>query len=188
MMDYRELLKKRRSIRDYQDKAVSDVVLTEILQDACLAPSASNHQPWKFIIIQDKNLIKILSDESKKNILAEIISEKNSPYQRYENLMSNPDFNVFYNAPCLVLLVGENHYPWFYEDCGLCAAYFMLAATARGLGTCWIGLGQRIQDKMLCEKIGLEKNLEIVAPLILGYPSAMNQNIVRHPPVMLKKL
>ena len=52
-MNYKELLEKRRSVRDYSEKKVPLNVIHEIIQDACLAPSACDMEPWRFIIIQD---------------------------------------------------------------------------------------------------------------------------------------
>lgn len=69
MTDFFELLKKRRSIRDFEEKDVSLEIINEIIKESCLAPSAANGQPWRFIIVNNKDLIKKLSDESKKNLL-----------------------------------------------------------------------------------------------------------------------
>jgi nitroreductase len=65
-MDFRSLLKNRRSIREFQDREVPLGTVKEILQDTCLAPTASNGQPCRFVIIQDRGYMKRLSDESKK--------------------------------------------------------------------------------------------------------------------------
>ncbi|MBW2635868.1 MAG: nitroreductase family protein, partial [Deltaproteobacteria bacterium] len=70
MADFFELLKTRRSIRQFEDREVSLETIREIIRESCLAPSAANRQPWKFIIIQNRNFIKRLSDKRKKNILA----------------------------------------------------------------------------------------------------------------------
>ena len=50
-MGYSELLKKRRSVRDYEDKEVPLEILMQIINESCLAPSSSNRQPWHFSII-----------------------------------------------------------------------------------------------------------------------------------------
>ncbi len=71
-MDFQELLKNRRAIRDFQDRQVPLSVVKEIIQDSCLAPTASDRQPCKFIIIEDRDFIKKLSDESKRNLLLDL--------------------------------------------------------------------------------------------------------------------
>ncbi|HVN71148.1 MAG TPA: nitroreductase family protein, partial [Desulfomonilia bacterium] len=71
-MDFRELLKARRSVREFEAKDVPLPLIKEIIADACEAPNGGNRQPWAFIVITNKDLIKRCSDESKMNILLEI--------------------------------------------------------------------------------------------------------------------
>ena len=188
MTTFNELLKNRRSIRDFEDKSVPLETIQEIIQDSCLAPSASNGQPWNFVIISDKALIKKLSDESKKNSLAFIEANPESPSKNYEAAMRNPDFNVFYNAPSLVYIVGSKDARNLHVDCSLAASYFMFGATAKGLGTCWVGLGTSILDPDLLNLMGIPENYQIVAPLILGYPKQIPGMSERNEPRILKVL
>ena len=173
MTDFFELLQTRRSIRQFEDKEVAIETIREIIEDSCLAPSAANGQPWRFIVVNNKDLIKRLSDESKQNILAFIEQNPESSSKKYEAAMRNPDFNVFYNAPCLVYIVGSKQARNLYVDCSLAACYFMFGATARGLGTCWVGLGTSILDPDLLELMQVPEDHKIVAPLILGYPKGI---------------
>ena len=188
MIDYAELLQKRRSIRDFQDKEVSPELVREIIQDACMAPSAGNGQPWKFIVIQNRDWIRRLSEESKKNILSQIEKDPNSPLKKYEAALRDRDFNVFYNAPCLVYIAGPRDARSFAVDCALAACYFMLAATARGLGTCWIALGAELRDPLILKAVGLPEGCRIVAPIILGYPKSIPGAPARNDPEILKTL
>lgn len=71
-MDFIELLINRRAIRDYQNREVPLSIIKEIIQDTCLAPTATNRQPCKFIIIKDRDYMKELSYESKKNLLSDL--------------------------------------------------------------------------------------------------------------------
>jgi nitroreductase len=185
-MDFFELLVKRRSIRGFLEKAVSPDTVMEIIKDSCLAPSAGNDQPWRFIVVNDKGLIKKLSYESKKNLLADFAKDPDSPVKRYVKILQDPAYNVYYNAPCLVFIVGPKEHRSLHVDCALAAAYFMFSATARGLGTCWIGLGANIRDSELIEEIGLPEGHIIVAPIIVGYPKSIPSQIYRKDPRILK--
>lgn len=169
-MDYSELLTKRRSVRDYEDKEVPLDILIQIINESCLAPSSSNRQPWRFIIVTNKEVIKRLSDESKRNLLHDL--ERNSDFMssNYEAILRNQHFNVFYNASCLVFIVGPKKLLSIEVDCALAASYFMFSACAKGLATCWIGLGRFINDRELLDLIGLPESDRIVAPVIIGYP------------------
>ena len=186
MAEFFELLKKRRSVRDFDDKDVSLEVIRQILKESCLAPSSGNGQPWRFIIVNNKDLIKRLSDESKKNILSHIEKNPDSPTKKYEAALRNPAFNVFYNAPCLVFIVGSKHIRSLHVDCSLAACYFMFSALQRGLGTCWIGFGTNIQNPDLLKQIGLLQDHIIVAPLIMGYPKSIPTVPERIDPQILK--
>jgi nitroreductase len=185
-MDFETILKNRRSIRDFQNKDVPLSILKEIIQDTCLAPTASNGQPCRFIIIQNRDYIKKLSDESKKSLLDDLVRNPNLPLKQYEAALRDERFNVFYNAPCLVLFVGPKDVYSLDVDCGLTVAYFMFAATSRGLGTCWIGLGVHIRDKKILDEIGVPSDCQIVAPIIIGYPESIPTASERHSPNILK--
>ena len=186
MYQYADLLKNRRSIRNFADEKVSIDVINEILQETCMAPSALNKQPWQFVIIQNQPLMKRISDESKKNLLAMVDVGTNSSASPYRKRLSDPDFNVFYNAPCLVLIVSNNTGRHVHYDLGLAAAYFMFAAITRNLGTCWIGLGDNIQDPALRAELGLTDDYDKIVPLILGYPKQISAMPTRAKPVILK--
>ena len=185
-MDFQTLLKNRRSIRDFQNKEVPLTILKEIIQDTCLAPTASNAQPCRFIIIRNPDMIKKLSDESKKSLLDDLIRNPQLPLKQYEAALRDVHFNVFYNAPCLILFVGPKDVHFLDVDCGLTAAYFMFSAAERGLGTCWIGLGAHIRDKQALDEIGVPSDCRIVAPIILGYPKSIPLASERHTPDILK--
>jgi nitroreductase len=185
-MIFTELLKKRRSIRNFQDKEVPLDTIKEILQESTLAPSASNGQPCRFIIINNKEMMKKLSDESKKNILKDFAENKASANPIYANLLKKEEFNVFYNAPCLIYVVGPVHTRNLYFDCALMASYIMFSAVQRGLGTCWINLGAHIRDPRLRTEIGLPDDYQIVAPLIIGYPKDIPAASERHAPDIIK--
>jgi nitroreductase len=170
MADFSELLNKRRSIRDYEDTAVSLDLIKEIIRDSCLAPSSGDGQPWRFIIVNDKKWIKKLSDESKKNVLSYIETNPDAPVKQYETILRDKHFNVFYNAPCLVYIGGAEKIRSLQVDCALAACYFMFSACERGLGTCWVGLGTNIQNPKIREQIRMPKDYRIVAPVVVGYP------------------
>lgn len=185
-MDFKTLLKNRRSIREFQDKEVPESMVKEIIQDTCLAPTASNRQPCRFIIIRNREEIKKLSDESKRNLLADLARKPDSPLKQYEEALRDARFNVFYNAPCLVYVIGPRDVYSLEVDCGLTAAYFMFAATSRGLGTCWIGLGAHLRDRRILDEIGVPDDCRIVAPIILGYPVTIPEASERRFPEIVK--
>jgi nitroreductase len=137
MMTFTDLLKNRRSIRDFQDKNVPMNLIEEILQESTLAPSASNNQPCRFSIVHCRKTIKALSDESKANLLEDYAGNKKSLLPQYIDMLKDENFNVFYNAPCVIFIIGSKSVKSLDVDCALAASYIMFSAVERGLGTCW---------------------------------------------------
>ncbi len=169
-MEFKELLEKRRSVRKFQEKKVPADLINKIIDDSTKAPNAGNNQPWKFIVITDKKRIWQMSDDSKTSILADIKKNPDSALKTYEKPLQNQNFNVFYNAPCLVCIVGKKGVPTMAVDCALAASYLMLSAASLGLGTCWVELGKQIRNPDLIKMIRLPDGYEIHAPIIVGYP------------------
>ena len=104
----------------------------------------------------------------------------------YEAMLRNEEYNVFYNAPCLVYIVGPAKAATLVPDCALLAAYFMLSAATRGLGTCWVAQGGFIRDPEVLKELGLPEGYQLVAPIILGYPKNIPPMPERKEPNILK--
>lgn len=185
-MDFSELMKARRSVREYEDKAVPLELIKEIINESITAPNAGNMQLWRFVIVNNKEWVKKCSDASKKAMLEGIEKDPNSPMKGYAETLKNETFNVFYNAPAVVYLVGSAKAGTLTADCGLLAAYFMLSATTKGLGTCWVAQGAEIKDPELREALGIPENYSIEAPIILGYPKVVPPMPERREPKILK--
>jgi nitroreductase len=185
-MDFKELYTNRRSIRNYHDRPVSTEILKDIVRESTLAPSSGNNQPWKFVIVNNKEMMKRISDESKKNLLKRIDESPEDYIKKYENALKNENFNVFYNAPALIIVSGYREYRNLLIDCALCVAYLMNLAVVRGLGTCWVNLGSDIRDKALLKELGITDEMQIVAPIIIGYPVNVPPAPKREEPVILK--
>ena len=185
MANFSELVRNRRTVREFEERSVPHEVIEEILADSCQAPSAANERPWRFIIVHNRALIKRLSDESKGNILSRIEAGTAPTLVRYRKFLKDSEFNVFYNSPCLILVTGLENHRTLSVDCALCVSYIMFSATSRGLGTCWVDLGADIQDPKLLEEIGLPADHRIVAPVIIGYPRKIPKvSDKRHPHII----
>ncbi len=186
MMTYSKLLQNRRAIRDFQAKDVPLEIIKEIIQESTLAPSASNAQPCQFIVIKNREILKKLSDESKKNLLKDFAENKALLSSNYVAILKNESFNVFYNAPCVIYIVGAKSIHSLDVDCALAASYIMFSAAQRGLGTCWVALGSYVRDPKIKAEIGIPDDCRIVAPVIIGYPKAVPAPSERNAPNILK--
>jgi len=133
-----------------------------------------------------RKTIKNLSDESKANLLRDNADKKIKLNPDYVTMLQNEQFNVFYNAPCVIYIVGAKAVGSLDVDCALAASYIMFGAADRGLGTCWVALGANIRDSKLRAELGIPDTYRIAAPIILGYPKAIPAASERHAPEILR--
>ena len=102
-MQLLEAIETRRSCRKYTAEVPSDEMIKSLLHYATKAPSATNTQPWRFAVIQDKALLDHYSDETKR-----ILLESNTELvEKYRHILSNPDYHVFHHAPTLVIIYAN---------------------------------------------------------------------------------
>lgn len=145
------LLKGRRSIRRYRPDPVPDEMVKQLLEAGRWAPSASNRQPWAFIVIRDET------------ILREVAQNAAYYFIRWAHVAE---------APLLIVLCGDArnriYRRFLHEDVGLAGGQMMLQAKALGLGTCWIGALDR---KAIAGILKIPDHLEIVGLLTVGFPA-----------------
>ena len=148
-----KLLKNRRSIRKFEARPIEDEILTQILETARWTFSAVNKQPWKLIVIRNKEMItKVASELTSGRFAAK--------------------------APVLVALVGDTTIQpeWHIHDLSFLSLQLILAAWSYGIGSCFIGYINRDKVK---EILNLDKKDHVLTVLPLGYPKG---NIPKAPP------
>jgi len=155
-----EVIVKRKSIRNYQQKDIPEDVLHEILDAARLAPSASNRQPWKFVIVQDKGLRQQLMVASRNQ---KFVGE--APV-----VIAGCATNVNHIMPN-----GIYAYP---VDVSIALEHISLQAAELGLGTCWIGAFDQREVKEILQIPG---NVSVVCLMTLGYPVTEGAESIRKP-------
>ena len=135
------MLEKRRSIRKYKDAPVPKEKILKMLEAARIAPSASNRQPWHFIVVENKETIKKLA---KQEWAAE--------------------------APLMIVgLADQAASPnWCSNDLGIAFEHLVLAATNLGLGACW--MGQTGREELIKGLLGIPDNFKVVAVIPIGVP------------------
>lgn len=177
-MELIEVIAQRRSVRNYTGQKVEKHTIEQLIHDATLAPSAMNSQPWAYAVIQDDAMLKTLSDESKAFLLS--VMDEYPQLSKYRTALTNPDFNIFYNAGNLIIIYAKPQGPHPEEDCCLAAQNLMLSACNLGLGTCWIGFSRPLLNKAeVKERLGVPAEYSAVAPLIVGYPQGNFPSIPR---------
>ena len=170
MFSFQEFLKNRRSVRNFKEASVPRDIIETVIKESTYAPSSGNEQSWQFSVLTDKQLMAGISRDCKQTLLDRIAADPEDYAKKYKALLSKPDYNIFYNAPALVFILGRTDLKNSEINCTLAASYLMFSAVNRGLGSCWISFGKFVRDEELKEKIGLDSSLFIAAPIILGYP------------------
>ena len=177
------VIRERRSVRNYTDRDVPDEALRAIIAAGVQAPNALGLQPWRFVVVKDRNLMRRASDYCKP-ILVEKNGEESRPGMAgFLAALRDPGYSIFYNAPVLVLILGAREVVSSVLDCTLCAENMMLAAWALGIGSCWVGSAALVQQNPdLLAALKVPDDHQIVAPLIFGYPAPLPPKPGRHGP------
>jgi nitroreductase len=143
-MDVFEAIRARKSIRKFRLKSIPDEKLEMILEAGRLAPSASNRQPWRFVVVKDP--------------------------ERRRTIAKAADNQMFIaDASVIVVALGDPEASprWFRQDIMIAVEHMVLAATALGYGTCWIGAFNEEEVKRL---LRVPEELKVIALLPIGFP------------------
>lgn len=153
------LVKNRRSVRKYQERPVEREKIDLCLEAARLAPSACNAQPWKFIVFDNPESIKRLSNTAFSGIY------KNSSFAGRAPVIILAVMTKGRLLPSLAGRFQGKYYPLI--DLGIAGEHLILQATEMGLGTCWIGW---FNTKGVSKLLKLSAKENPVALIPVGYP------------------
>ena len=183
-MELKQAIYNRRATRAYTREPVDQTVLEELIDAAIQAPSANNLQPWAFYVLRDPALMDRISIEAKALVLHDPSAAAHSHH--IADMMENPDFQILYHAPALILICTVDDGAWSHIDCTLAAQNLMLAAHDKGLGSCWIGFAQGwLETEAGRAALDLPANWKPGAPIILGHPDGTPPAPQRNKPKLL---
>ncbi|MHA1213972.1 MAG: nitroreductase family protein [Candidatus Hodarchaeales archaeon] len=152
-MDTLELLKSRRSIRKYKNTPVEEEKLEKCLEAARWAPSASNQQPWEFLVV---------TKQETREKLAEI-----HPYAKF--VSESPAVFIPLTDPTI-------HQKYHQSDTALATLQFMIMAHSLGLGTCWAGVIKSDFEPEIKRLLNVPEKLHVLALVALGYPDEKRES------------
>ena len=180
-MELMEAINTRRSVRRYTPAPVDKAVIEQLLNAAVQAPNAMNAQPWAFGVIRGVEALRGYSARAKAHLLT--LMGPDSPLAGYREHLENPAFNIFYDAPALVLIYAKPGAFKGDRDCCLAAQTLMLAARGMGLGTCWIGFSEPFFNLPETRaELGVPADYTTIAPLFVGHPEGETPPVPRNAP------
>jgi nitroreductase len=165
-VDVIEAIKTRRSIRLFKKKDVSPQKIVDILECGVRAPSASNYQPWEFVVVRE---------ESIKNRIGYLGAR--SLYERKKRKLKDAQkhFSKIAEAPVFIVVACDTKSsPIFWRHDGAAATQNMLlAAHGQGLGGVWVGAPVALakHKNEIKKLLGMPKNYDIISIVALGYPA-----------------
>jgi len=136
----------RRSIRKYENKDIPQEILQQILEAGRCAPSAVNRQPFRFVVVNDREIMKDFCD----NLIARFV--KYAPVA------------IVGCADVKSLLTGN----WAVVDTTIAMQNMVIAASALGIGSCWIGA---CNEEKVKKALKIPDKWKFVALITLGYPA-----------------
>jgi nitroreductase len=181
-----EAILARRSVRRYSAREVDRNTIGALLKAAVCAPTSMQAEPWAFVIIQNKTLLRQISDRSKSLMAAESKGFDIGRTHRTAISPNHKNFNLFYDAGTLIVIGTSTEDTFSAADCWLAAENLMLAACAMGLGTCVISSVRSVLNSALEKaELGVPDSYSAIAPIIVGYPRGETSPVPRRVPVVL---
>jgi len=150
--DHLDFILGRRSIRVYSPGDVTDATVTRLLEAAMAAPSAMTKDPWRFVLVRDRQTLSQLAT-------------------------LHPGAAMLASAAMAIAVCGdldaafERQISYLLQDCSAAVENLLLAAHAQGLGACWVGIhpGEPL-IKRVRELLSLPASFVPVAVVSLGQP------------------
>jgi nitroreductase len=184
-----ETIKKRQSVRLYEQKPIPKDIINTLIEAGNLAPSTGemklveeggrkrkivNYQPWRFVVIENPEFKQTLFQtiepirskfyESMKETMPDMYERGMKLYE----MMDEPKDLIFYSAPVVIYVIGSAQNS---IGCAMACENIMLAAVSLGLGCCYVGFGAMVtQDPDVAKSLELKDGERIYGPVIFGYP------------------
>jgi len=180
-MDVMEAIYHRRAVRSFTATPVTTDTLRALIEAAVQAPSAIDLQPWRFAVANKRETLRRIAAAARDRLLS--LMQPGSPFLRFRSMLEDPACDLLYGATALVVICATSADPQAAEDCAMAAQNLMLAAYARGLGTCCIGLARPWLNQPEGKRLlGIPTECAPIVPIIVGEPAAVPPAPGRHAP------
>ena len=152
MDNFFELLKKRRSCRRFTEQAVDENSVCDLMKAALMSPSGHRINPWEFIMVEDKEMLRQLS------------------------MCKAAGAALLAGAALAVVVIGDtNKTDVWVEDCSIATILIQLAAEELGLGSCWVQVRKRFDadgvsaDENVKRLLAIPENYAVLSVVAIGH-------------------
>lgn len=136
---------KRRSIREYTDKHISDEDIALIIKAGMNAPSANNLKPISYLVIDDRQKLEYLS-------------------------IVNQHGKMLKDASHAIIVCAKETSAFWSQDAAAASQNILLEATSLGIGSCWLGLYPKETESVIKEYFRIPDDIRAFSIISLGYP------------------
>jgi len=187
---------ERRSIRQFQSRPIPKTLLEEILQTSCYAPTASNSQNVRFLVLHGKAInpfvtkirgfyLTILQMLENSSVEDPTMIRRMRKWRIWQEEAKTEKDTLFYNPPVIILISAPKEDSMASLNVGFTVNTLMLVAHIHGLGTCAIGYAIEALKRRpeIAHELGISEEEQVYAVLSLGYPAIKYQRIpIRNSP------
>ncbi len=152
-MDIISAIKARRSVREYKDKPIPGEAVEKIIDAARFAATARNVQPWEFVVITDRDILRKIAE-----------------------LADNGRF-VASAAACIAVYCSDTKY--YLEDGCAATENILIAAASIGIGSCWVAGDKKPYCNQVSNLLKAPSEFKLVSLIALGYPASEDSPEVR---------
>ena len=183
-----QAIRSRRATRAYSSRVVSEDIVRSLIDLGIQAPSAMNQQAWSFVVVQNPEILKEISEQTKTKLANNPDVAKKHTGEHGHQFLKDSSFDIFYGASTLIIICAKLNMNVEFgpeTDCFLAGENLMLASTGMGLATCPIGLARDVlRDPAMSKKLRIPEGFTPVLPIIVGYASAKAPDVKRNFPII----
>jgi len=171
-----ETIKKRQSVRLYEQKPIPKEIINTIIEAAHQAPFMSDQrfQPWRFVVVEDpefkQKLVQTIEPIRSKFVenLKETQPEAYERAKKQYEIMDEPNDLIFYSAPVIIYVIAPAINS---VGSAMVCQNIITAAGSLGLGSCYVGFGALVKSNAdVVQALELTDDERIYGPVVLGYP------------------
>lgn len=186
-----EFLRSRRSIRCYKKDKIAKEKILQLLDIARFAPSGCNSQGLSYIVIENQENLKKITETTIEWLEAQLKSgaEWAQAFAGVTDVYRKNGVDVVLrDAPYLIVATVPQGFPMGHDNARFSLEYVELYATAMGLGTCWAGFAEMAagaQYKSILAAMNIKDGFAFAGAMMLGYPKYTYQRLVDRNPLQV---